>query len=288
MFVEETIAREGEHGRTWIDALPSVVDDLCAAWDLDIDGDVMHGYLAVVVPVRREDAGYVLKVSWIYEGTEHEALALRAWDGGGAVALVDHDAERGAMLLERLDEDTTLESVPLADAVPIAAGLLRRLSVQCPDGPPSLRTRAERWCAELPDEWDSLEHEIPRRALDAAVDACASLGPSAGDLLVNDDLHYGNVLHGSREPWLVIDPKPMRGDPEFAVAPLLWTRFDVADGEAAMRWRLDEIVDNADLDADRTLAWTLARIVDDALWSASMGFGDGQARCTAIARWLTP
>lgn len=285
LFAAETFEREGDPGRAWIEELPSVVDELCDAWGLEIDGDVMHGYLAVVTPVRRADQRYALKVSWIYEGNAHEALALAAWGGSGTVSLIDHDPERGAMLLERLDPHTTLESVPLHDAVRIAARLLRRLCVPCPDGPPSLRARAERWTVELPDEWKRLDHDIPRRTLDAAVDVCTSLGPSAGDLLVNDDLHYGNVLRGTREPWLVIDPKPLRGDPEFAVAPLLWNRFE--DSDAEMRRRLDEIVEVAELDAERTRAWMLARTVDDALWSASMGFGTGQAKSTAIARWLT-
>jgi hypothetical protein len=35
------------------------------------------------------------------------------------------------------------------------------------------------------------------------------LGASAGDQLVHADLHYGNILAGTREPWLAIDPKPV-------------------------------------------------------------------------------
>ncbi|MGW4483521.1 aminoglycoside phosphotransferase family protein [Amycolatopsis sp. NPDC004368] len=43
---------------------------------------------------------------------------------------------------------------------------------------------------------------------------------------VNEDLHYENVLAGQREPWLVIDPKPIAGDLEYGVFSLLWNRFD--------------------------------------------------------------
>ena len=48
----------------------------------------------------------------------------------------------------------------------------------------------------------------------------ASLEP--GDqTLVHGDFHHHNLLrHGDR--WLVIDPKPMVGEPEFDVPPLLW------------------------------------------------------------------
>jgi hypothetical protein len=31
-------------------------------------------------------------------------------------------------------------------------------------------------------------------------------------VLLNQDLHFGNVLAAEREPWLVIDPKPLAGE----------------------------------------------------------------------------
>ena len=40
-------------------------------------------------------------------------------------------------------------------------------------------------------------------------------------MLVNQDLHADNVLAAEREPWLVIDPKPLTGEREFAVAPIV-------------------------------------------------------------------
>ena len=41
----------------------------------------MHGYLGLVVPVRRADQFCVLKVSWLDEFAAHEAIALAAWNG---------------------------------------------------------------------------------------------------------------------------------------------------------------------------------------------------------------
>jgi hypothetical protein len=43
-------------------------------------------------------------------------------------------------------------------------------------------------------------------------------GPPAGKFLVNYDIHYDNVLAGTREPWLVVDPKPITGDLEYGMA----------------------------------------------------------------------
>lgn len=282
-FAAETIARDGEAGRRWIEALPSIVAEVCARWDLSIDGEVMHGYLAVVVPVRSASDAYVLKVTWVDEENEHEALALATWKGNGAVRLVDHDDRLHAMLLERLDSEVTLESVPIDEAVTVAATLLRRLCVPAPAALRSVRDVAERWTGDLVERWERYDRRLPRAIVDAAVDASARLGPSSADLLVNRDLHYGNVLRGAREPWLVIDPKPLRGDPEFAVAPLLWTRFDVADGAEAVRRRFDAIVAGAALDVERARGWALTYAVADRLWSLSMGFSDGAERCALIA-----
>ncbi|WP_165953796.1 hypothetical protein [Streptomyces sp. 8K308] len=34
-------------------------------WELTVDGDVLHGYVAVVLPVRQAEGGRaVLKVAW--------------------------------------------------------------------------------------------------------------------------------------------------------------------------------------------------------------------------------
>ena len=51
-FAMATVAREGDVGRRWIDALPEVVTALCEQWDLVVDGRPMHGYLGLIVPVR--------------------------------------------------------------------------------------------------------------------------------------------------------------------------------------------------------------------------------------------
>ena len=102
-FAEAAITRDGEAGRRWITELPALVTSLCTRWGLVVAGAVMHGYLSLVIPVRRADTPCVLKVSWIDESTKDEALALEAWAGRGAVRLLAAEPALGAMLLEQLD-----------------------------------------------------------------------------------------------------------------------------------------------------------------------------------------
>jgi streptomycin 6-kinase len=95
----------GETGRAWIDALPDLTVGLLDRWQLRPDGAAMCGAVALVLPVLRADGTpAVLKLQPVVGGQGvGEPEALRAWNGNGAVRLLDHDLESGAMLLERLD-----------------------------------------------------------------------------------------------------------------------------------------------------------------------------------------
>jgi streptomycin 6-kinase len=282
----ERFARdEGAAGRAWVAELPNLVQRYCRAWSLRPDGPPMHGFVALALPVlRADDTPAVLKISWRDRETVDEPVALATWQGHGAALLLDRDDEHGALLLERLDHTRTLDTEPIGEAVTVAGGLLRRLSVPAPR---SLRLRlpevAERWRAELPAENANLGRPVPESLLDKAIGYCAELGPQAAELMVNADLHYQNVLRGQREPWLLIDPKVLVGDPEFGLIPLLWNRFELMDGERGIHARLAELVDVAGLDARRALGWTLVRAVDTWLWAlAHGGFPDAEI-CARLA-----
>ena len=141
-FATYTERREGEAGRLWIRSLPGLFEVLCHQWNLVMDGPPMHGGLSLVVPVRRGEACYVLKVGWRDESTAQEALALSAWKGNGAVQLVAAQPECGALLLECLNSQYSLVDVGIEEAVTVAGRLLRRLSYTAPRGHPS----SQRYC----------------------------------------------------------------------------------------------------------------------------------------------
>ena len=182
--------------------------------------------------------------------------------------------------------------VSWVDDVPVAGRLLRRLAVPVPaEWParpvPGLRQWALELAAELPVLWRVTGRPFPGRHLDAAVEVATAIAPSAGELLANRDMHYQNVLAGDREPWLVIDPKVMRGDAEFGLAPLLWRRLEEAGGPAGLRRRFDALVDEAGLDAELARGWTLLRAVDYQLWGLNLGLTEDPARCATVIDWLS-
>jgi streptomycin 6-kinase len=291
-FAADTLTREGDAARRWLARLPELVGELCARWGLRVTGDAMHGYLALVVPVLRGDVRYALKVSWIDGETANEAAALALWNGGGAVRLIDADDAAGALLLEWLDPRRSLAEADLSVAVPVAGRLLRRLAVpvpaQWPARPvPGLRQWALDLAAELPARWLAAGRPFPERSLDAAAEVATALAQRAGGLLANHDMHYQNVLAGERDPWLVIDPKVIRGDAEFGLAPLLWRRLEEAGGPAGLRRRFDILVDQAGLDTELARGWTLLRAVDYQLWGLNLGLTEDPALCVTVIDWLS-
>lgn len=282
-FAADMARREGAEGKRWVSSLPEVFSRLSSRWGLSVDGTARHGFCSVVQPVVRADGRRaVLKLGWPHDEGEHEALALSTWDGDGAVRLLDHAAEDWALLLERLDPDASLEDEPLPSAIEVVGGLIRRLDRPAPAVMRSARNMASAWVRKL-----SGAAGVPGELLEQAVAYCVELGPRTATRLVNEDLHYANVLRGEREPWLVIDPKPLAGDPELGLIPLLWNRFGKADPAG----RLEEVVEAAGLDLRLARRWAFVRAVVN--WVDAVEEGEEEESddpafqcCPAIARAL--
>lgn len=78
------------------------------------------------------------------------------------------------------------------------------------------------WAEHLPADWERAGRPFERALLDAALDLLRLLAPSQGEqVLVHQDLHSDNVLAAEREPRLVIDPKPLTGERELSLAPII-------------------------------------------------------------------
>lgn len=285
-FAAAAVARAGEAGRRWIGELPGLVRALCERWGLAVDGAPMHGWLGLVVPVRRGAEPCVLKVSWVDESTVDEGAALAAWGGRGAVRLLAWEPARAALLLERLDSRRSLRNAALPEALAVAGGLLRRLAIPAPEGLRPLREVAERLVRTFPERWERHGRPMPRRWLDRARDLAVQLGPGAVGLLVDYDLAYENVLGGTREPWLAIDPKVVAGDPEFGVAQLLWGRLEEMEARGGLERHFRTLAEAAGLDRERARGWTLVRCVDYWLWGLGAGLTEDPARCEAVIHGL--
>jgi streptomycin 6-kinase len=263
----------GDRADEWVASLPKLATKACSRWQLTPDGPLLNGMCAVVLPVRQADGHpAALKITWVGEETENEPLALRLYDGEGAVRLLDHDEELGALLLERLDHTHTLNDEPIEKAVEVIGSLLRRhRDLEAP-------AEVRRFAGKV------REHPaIPGKMLDAARDV-ADTRPM-GSTLVNEDLHYENVLRGDREPWLMIDPKPLSGDREYSMIPLLWNRFEELDGRRGLNDRFLALCDAGELDVAKARDWTFYRAVVNWVWCLEEDLPDLAVICAEIAGW---
>lgn len=274
--------RGSEDGRAWLAALPGLVAECAGRWSLRIEAPYAYAYASLALPATREDGtGAVLKVQLPGRESEHEATALADWDGDGAVRLVDHDADRHALLIERCEPGTHLRELDPGAALGVMIGLLPRLwkPAAAPYG--SLVEEAAHWVETLPRSYERAGEPFERGLLDAAVEALAALPASQGEqVLIHQDLHGDNVLAAQREPWLAIDPKPLAGEREFGLAPIVRS-YEFGHGEERVIGRLDRLCRELDLDRERARGWALGQTL---AWAFE---GDrALPRHVETARWL--
>ena len=234
----------GEAGRAFIAGLPERTARFLDHWDLRPDGPPMHGVSALVVPVVRSADGTaaVLKLQILDEESAGEPAALRAWNGDGAVRLLDLDEPTGTMLLERLDETRMLSHLPDPhQAVVTIAELLAHLtSFPAPPGMRRLGDIAQGMLDRTPWALGRIPDPEARRVVADCAAAVREVVDDPGDRLLPWDLHDANDLAPPLAPWLAIPDD--------------------------VRWRFDAMTEILALDHPRAHAWTLARLLQNALW----------------------
>jgi len=274
--VPEHLARSAAADRemsAWLPGLDDRVRDVAARWDLEVGTPYEPGgNTAWVAPARtRGGDDVVLKVGRRHPEAEHEAEALRLWDGRGAVRLLRHESSDDTLsfLLERCEPGTALTSRPEPEQDEVIAAVLRRTWSTPIDPTPfrPLRELCRIWSDATVERAAARPGVVRDPLLGAALEVLRErpsddVGP--GDVLLCTDLHAGNVLEASREPWLLIDPKPYAGERAYDVVQHLLNCPDrlMADplGLTARMASLCEL----DVVAVRT--WTFARCLTELWW----------------------
>ncbi|AUG77297.1 kinase [Kitasatospora sp. MMS16-BH015] len=220
-----------------------MLDEWLVRWQLTLDRVCVPGHRGGVTALVRQADGTpaVLKLG----PAEHEAAALRRWNGQGAVLLLK--AEPGALLLERLHADIPLRSLAEPKAVLEATSLLRHLWVE-PDG--------EHVFPELAEHLGPLVEEARETAEEL-------LAGQAERLLLHGALDHGHVLAADRAPWLAISPDPVIGERAYDLAWLALDRLETLIGspgpKGAARRRITRLAEAVEVDPDRLRGWTLYR-----------------------------
>ena len=240
-------------GRAWLAALPTWLAECAERWSLRLGPPFRYAYASLALPADLPDGtAAVLKLQYPDEESRHEADALAHWDGDGAIRLLAHDPGRRALLVERCQPGTPLHDLPLDRG----AGRGDRAA------PPALATGrravhpAGRGGRRLdrPDarDWERAGRPYERRLLDAALDLLAGLVVEPGRAGAGQP-GPARRQHARRrpgEPWLVIDPKPLTGEREFTVVPMV-RGPELGHSPGAVRHRLDRLSAELGLDRER-------------------------------------
>ncbi|MEW1863820.1 aminoglycoside phosphotransferase family protein [Streptomyces sp. NPDC088194] len=286
---DRLVVRFGPEVVGWLDALPSLVGELTARWNLEPVAAGGGGTSRVFRCVRRDTGASVwLKLTPEPAIAREEAAALRAWAGRPSVVpLLAEELAVGALLLGDVRPGVQVKRLGwrLADIGPLLRDL--RVPAVAPVPHSALRPLTHRVdfvfdltlrrlaAAGVGEPFDAGVLDRARAAaLELAVD-----GPLG---LVHGDLNPANVLSGpgadtvagpGQAPTpatalVAIDPRPAWGDPD----------FDAVD------WVLDAVTDHADL--ERRID-TLAALVPGMSparvlrWCRSLGVLDAALRFCA-------
>jgi streptomycin 6-kinase len=226
--------------------LAATAREVAAEWNVEL-GDMIAAGRFSYVAFAGEDA--ILKVVPIEDDeSDHEADALALLAGDGAVRLLRHDPARRAMLLERARPGDDASGLSEDEAMRVAISAARRL------WRPAARGRPFRWVGDHVPRWlDSAgDHYLVRQA----IEIYATMRPS-DTTLVHGDFHHHNLLRQG-DGWVVIDPKPMVGEPEFDVPTLLWNPIGhVPTKDDVERW-ITAFAETG-LDAGLIRKWAIVR-----------------------------
>ena len=289
----------GDNGARWLAALPTVLHEVAAAWDLTVGTPYELSYHYVTAVTCGDGTPAVLKLGVPSgDSLRSEVPALRAWDGRGAVRLLRADLDRGALLLERAEPGSRLtDLVPNRDseATAVAIEVMRRLAV--PPPPDSTMPDARSQGAAFDDylalhgDGGPLPHDLVALAGGLMRELCAS---TTQRVVLHGDLHHDNILRATREPWLAIDPHGIVGDPGYETASLLFNPDPDNRAEALTALvpaRVEQLADGLAMPIERVVAWGFVKAVMSDVWTAEGWTPAARSpisRALDVARLLAP
>lgn len=287
-LVRQRALHHGVAGRSWLDALPAVVEELSDRWGLTL-GDAFAGGTAgyVVAATNAGGRDCVLKVAMPLDMDERETFtrSVRAHElaaGRGCVELLAHAEDVPAILLERLGPNLaelgfTVEQILEAIAATLPT-FWRPLASDI-----ELRTGAEQaqWLARyIATTWEELGRPCDRRVIERAVELCdrraAAYSPEQA-VLVHGDAHGWNTLAVGDGTFKFVDVEGLRSEPAHDLAvPMREYNEPLLDGDTArlVRARADWLAARCDVDAEAVWEWGFIERVSTGLANVR-DFDDG-------------
>jgi streptomycin 6-kinase len=259
-----------DKGVLWLKNFETLTKYCEETWSLQIMTSpypLSYNYVAPVVFHDGSEA--VLKLGVPSKEIDTEIEALRLYQGNGMARLIDADADKGILILERVKPGDTLKTIKNdEEATLLAAEVMRKIRVPAPEN--SIFPSTAQWAKgleRLRQHYNGGTGPIPERMVRKAEDLYAKLNSTVKNpQLLHGDLHHDNILSAEREPWLAIDPKGLIGDPEYQVISFLMNNLPGDHAVEIIKRRIDLFVEELDLHKDRVLAWAYSHSILSTWW----------------------
>ena len=269
----------------WLAELPDLLAKAAHSWDLELGGTLLLSYNYVCEARRRDGTQAVFKIGIPNRELTSEINTLRVYNGQGACRILEADAERGMLLLERLCPGAMLATLKDDDlATGIAADVIKKIHRPVPQQKGFLSLRG--WfdgLKKLRSGFGGSTGPFPEKSFEIAEGLIRDLfAENRPQVLLHGDFHHFNILSSGRD-WLVIDPKGVAGPAEYEIGPFLINPYDIIleEKEAIRRTqrRVAILADRLDFEPERLRAWAICHSVLSSYWDmAEDGSGGESAR----------
>lgn len=189
-----------EAGKTWLNSLPTLSQEICKKFGLSKMNPIKNMSHNYIMSGFKGKTPVILKIGIDIESLKKEALALKAFQGFGAVKILGE--LDGALLIKRAMPGTKLDT----NDIETACKVMKRLH----DAPVTNHEfpHISDWLKVLDKGWNVEPMYLEKaRSLRNKL-----LNNSAKQVLLHGDLHHENILKNVDE-WSVIDPKGVIGAP---------------------------------------------------------------------------
>jgi streptomycin 6-kinase len=285
VFVNNVTMAFGDLGRHYLADLPNLLAEAACRWELTPGEPFLLSYNYVCAVTRADGTPAVLKLGVPNRELTSEIKALRVYAGQGACRLLEADAGRGMLLLERLQPGTMLATLEDDDrATEIAAEVMQAIRHPAPEGDGILSLRG--WFDELKKLRPLFcggTGPFPEKTVEIVEEMIRDLfAEDQPQVLLHGDFHHFNILLSERG-WLVIDPKGVAGPAEYEVGPLLLNPWgELPDETEAIRRtqrRIAILSERLGFDRHRMWRWAVCHSLLSAWWDlAEDGTGGEYSR----------
>jgi streptomycin 6-kinase len=294
-FIARMHRMYGDLGHQWCTQLPMHVTQLAHQWDLHLGTTFELSFNYVCEATRRSDGRpVVLKTGvptpeFMGELTMHQHYA-----GRGAVACLETDADKYAVLLARVYPGTRLRDVIHDDleATTVVAGLIRDSLFHAPDTLPipSIYDWADDVFPHARNVCATRHDLLAMHHIERAHAIFRDHPPLAPMFALHGDLHHDNIL---RTPtgWCIIDPQGVRGNAAYECScflrnpqPWLSEQTDLVSITMARIAIMSRILH---IPAADIAMWNYAAMVVSAWWSFQANQAINAAELSLIEAFYT-